>query len=426
MQNAIYKSAPPSFNCLATRHLVLSEIIINFVEYKKQYNNILIMVDFELDPKVAEAAGLVIDPVLNLYVPKVRKGFKPPEKNIPTVTWPQGTPAPAQSLNLNPGAAIWNKIYLDKNALAKNIWHSENSIKKGYDPITDTWSPHKSIEGGADTIGPGLKTINKERAEIIKSYNNKVPTSVLNTWLAEEITDNEAALKKHFGDKWNDLDGNVKAGLIDMRHQLGSLGEFKKLLKAVEDKDLTALQAESKTYYKSNNGQKVFDKGRYDFRLKNYFQSFQEGGRFQYYIPKGQEGLKTQWGAKTAPYEGVPAVVKRSQTSPANFIQRMLSQDPQSIPDWSQEGYHSTVKMASSEDNEGNGVIFPMVQKDPKTGKLIDYTRPPYRMPDAGYNKAVQNGDTIQTDPRTALEFGQEYKYYYPGFQEYGTPIKKK
>ena len=33
----------------------------------------------------------------------------------------------------------------------------ENSIKRGYDPGTNTWTPHESLEGGTKTVGYGHK-----------------------------------------------------------------------------------------------------------------------------------------------------------------------------------------------------------------------------------------------------------------------------
>ena len=52
-----------------------------------------------------------------------------------------------------------------------------------------------------------------------------------------------------------------------MRHNLGSLGKFPKLIKAIKNKDLRGIQEESKTTDVDKFGKTVFDERRWDRRV---------------------------------------------------------------------------------------------------------------------------------------------------------------
>lgn len=171
---------------------------------------------------------------------------------------------------------------INYDLLIKNIWEDENDVKKGYDKKTDTWTPHNSPEGGDTTLGPGLKTLSPERRRKIAELKNKIPTDLLTTWLKEDIQIHEQALQKEFKDEWKDIPANIKMGLIDMRHNLGSLGSFQKLLQAVKDKDIKEIQKQSKTTYKSANGKIVFDERRWNRRIQKYFNKWKMGGSVNY------------------------------------------------------------------------------------------------------------------------------------------------
>lgn len=177
-----------------------------------------------------------------------------------------------------------DKVYspYDPDKLVNNIYEDENDIKKGYDPKTNTWTFHKSVEGGSDSIGPGFKTLTKERKEYIKKHGNKVSDDVLRSWLKEDIYQHDQKLQQELGQTWNQLPPHIKMGLIDMRHNLGSLSNFPKLIKAIQNKDLRGIQEESKTTYIDKSGKRVFDERRWNRRVQKYFNSWEMGGSINY------------------------------------------------------------------------------------------------------------------------------------------------
>ena len=70
----------------------------------------------------------------------------------------------------------------------------------------------------------------------------------------------------------------IKEGLADIRYQVGSLGGFPKLLRAVAKGDLNGMRRESRVMYRNNNtGKMEYDKRRHEARQRNYFH-YQYGG----------------------------------------------------------------------------------------------------------------------------------------------------
>ena len=97
----------------------------------------------------------------------------------------------------------------------------------------------------------------------------------------------------------------------------------------------------------------------------------------------------------------------------AEFYKRV--QDPkESITDW-ETGLPATHKMAYVTDDDG-AIVYPEVQKI--NDKLVDFTRPPYKE-SAGFESAMQRGDTIRMTPKEAEYWTQHYKEFYPGFKKY-------
>lgn len=65
---------------------------------------------------------------------------------------------------------------------------------------------------------------------------------------------------------------NIKMGLMDMKHQLGSLGIYKKMLTAVANGNQQGIQKESKVSYPSEKtGNMIYDKRRHKMRNETYF-----------------------------------------------------------------------------------------------------------------------------------------------------------
>ena len=291
----------------------------------------------------------------------------------------------------------------DPDKLVNSIYEDENDVKKGYDPKTNTWTFHKSVEGGSDTIGPGFKTLSKERKEYIKKHGNKVSDNVLRSWLKEDIYQHDQKLQQELGQTWNQLPPHIKMGLIDMRHNLGSLSNFPKLIKAIQNKDLRGIQEESKTTYVDKSGKRVFDERRWNRRVQKYFHSWEMGGSINY-ISQFKNGGK------------LIDLINRSNSKNVDFINRLKDPDRKTIPDWENPKKICTHKISWATDDKGNAIIYPQVQN--VNGELIDFSDPKYNKWD-GYKNAINQGDTIQTTKKLAKEYSKNYKKFYPGFTKY-------
>lgn len=70
----------------------------------------------------------------------------------------------------------------------------------------------------------------------------------------------------------------IKEGLADIRYQVGSLGGFPKLLRAVAKGDLNGMRRESRVMYRNNNtGKMEYDKWRHESRCRGFFHYGQGG-----------------------------------------------------------------------------------------------------------------------------------------------------
>ena len=298
-----------------------------------------------------------------------------------------------------------DKVYspYDPDKLVNSIYEDENDIKKGYDPKTNTWTFHKSVEGGSDSIGPGFKTLSKERKEYIKKHGNKVSDDVLRSWLKEDIYQHDQKLQQELGQTWNQLPPNIKMGLIDMRHNLGSLSNFPKLIKAIQNKDLKGIQEESKTTYVDKSGKRVFDERRWKRRVQKYFNSWETGGSINY-ISQFKSGGK------------LIDLINRTNSKNVDFINRLKDPNRKTITNWENPNQISTHKISYATDDEGNAIIYPQVQN--VNGQLIDFTNPKYDKWD-GYKNAINQGDTIQTTVKLAKKYSKNNKKFYPEFTKY-------
>lgn len=130
--------------------------------------------------------------------------------------------------------------------------------------------------------------------------------------------------------------------------------------------------------------------------IKKHYNSFADGGRVD--------------NPPTDP-------VLKGRQPKANFYQRLLNPNRQTIPDWQHKGNIATHKMsyATNEDNT-KAVVYPEVQEI--NGKLYDFTDPRNKEGKwAAYDRAVQTGDTIQMTPAQAEWWTRHYKEFYPSFE---------
>ena len=100
------------------------------------------------------------------------------------------------------------------------------------------------------------------------------------------------------------------------------------------------------------------------------------------------------------------ALVQRiNATSNADFVKRLLDEKRKTIP--AEDGKVMTHRLGYVEE-DGHAVVFPDVQSDGDSLRLFPYPE--------SYERAVQNGDTVQMSPRDARMFTTNYKKYYPSF----------
>lgn len=99
----------------------------------------------------------------------------------------------------------------------------------------------------------------------------------------------------------------------------------------------------------------------------------------------------------------------------AEFYQRLLDPNRNTIKDWESDNV-ATHKMSYVTEGD-KAVVYPEVQNI--NGKLVDFTRPPYNKW-AGYESAIQRGDTIQMTPKEAEYWTKNYKNFYPNFAKGG------
>ena len=98
-----------------------------------------------------------------------------------------------------------------------------------------------------------------------------------------------------------------------------------------------------------------------------------------------------------------------------DFINRLKDPNREVIQDWADPSSIATHKMGWSDDGI-YGYVYPSVQKDKRTGKLIDYTAPPYSL-EAAKQEAYKTGEMLKMKKQFADWFTQNYKKYFPGFK---------
>lgn len=134
--------------------------------------------------------------------------------------------------------------------LLNRIKQYENSIKKGYNPETDMWMPHESLEGGAPTIAYGDKLHTGK-------YTPQQTRKILEMGITGEQADQ--ALKRNIFKAQQDaqdimerkgiknLDPVQKEALTEMVFQMGKKGvlDFPNMIKALQRGDLNNAYVEA-------------------------------------------------------------------------------------------------------------------------------------------------------------------------------------
>lgn len=103
------------------------------------------------------------------------------------------------------------------------IKQEENSIKMGFNKVTQTWFSHVSLEGGTDTIGYGhkLTTLEDKQGAIIIN-GNKVSLSrgltdeQVDDLLLQDLSKHESIAKRHFGKAWETMSRSVQLLAVEI------------------------------------------------------------------------------------------------------------------------------------------------------------------------------------------------------------------
>lgn len=129
-----------------------------------------------------------------------------------------------------------------KKELMDRLKKYENSIQKGLDPVTGRYFPHKSIEGGRDTLAFGDKLLEGKYTpeELDKFYKYGMTQEEADEALMRNIKEAEQGAERIIASKGiQGLDPVQKEALTEMVFQMGVTGTkgFPAMLEALKMKD---------------------------------------------------------------------------------------------------------------------------------------------------------------------------------------------
>lgn len=134
----------------------------------------------------------------------------------------------------------------------KRVENSKNNPKGGYNAETDRWYPHKSVEGGSDTVAWGFKLGNNPTVDSLITSQGYLTGSQADSLLRARV--NKDALKasavydKKFGNgEWSKLSNEAQSILTDYQFNPG-ISSFPKLMKAFYDDDIEEIYKQFKRY----------------------------------------------------------------------------------------------------------------------------------------------------------------------------------
>ena len=133
----------------------------------------------------------------------------------------------------------------------------ENTIKSnGYDKNLDKWTPQASVEGGAKTIGKGLK-MNNKNTDWYKLYEKQgyLTNAQMEKGVAEMIALHYENAKKTYNNiygenAWENLGPDMQAWLAEYSYN-GVVGQFKNFMQGIHDNDFDKIYSE---YIRTTNG----------------------------------------------------------------------------------------------------------------------------------------------------------------------------
>ena len=124
----------------------------------------------------------------------------------------------------------------------------ENSLKSGYRKAEDKWYPHKSPEGGKDTVGFGHKLIGPDANKYNKGLTTKEAENLLDSDILKHQTVAENLIDKKYGKgTFDSLPQDSQMLLVDYAYN-GVLNSFPTFTDALVKGDKTTMLKEYKRY----------------------------------------------------------------------------------------------------------------------------------------------------------------------------------
>ena len=165
----------------------------------------------------------------------------------------------------------------DPKRIVANLWQFENPQRRGF--VNGLYYPFVTVNGNTD-IGAGID-MSKQTAAFRKEAQRGLTPQLMNQELYKRANEHlrkvDTALRRYTNYP-DTVSPQIKEGLADIRYQVGSLGGFPKLLRAVAKGDLNGMRRESRVMYRNNNtGKMEYDKRRHEARCRGFFHYGQGG-----------------------------------------------------------------------------------------------------------------------------------------------------
>jgi GH24 family phage-related lysozyme (muramidase) len=144
------------------------------------------------------------------------------------------TPSPAITQTAQKSTSVVNSSFVDY------IKRVENSGKAGYDKNKKLWFPHKSFEGGSDTIGYGHKIQSGE------DFSKGITDAQAEDLLKKDLQKAQDQVKKELGGQ--QISQKQMEMFVDFVFNMGTLKKFPKFTQAALKNDVEAMKGQYKRF----------------------------------------------------------------------------------------------------------------------------------------------------------------------------------
>jgi GH24 family phage-related lysozyme (muramidase) len=144
------------------------------------------------------------------------------------------TPAPAITQTAQKSTSVVNSSFVDY------IKRVENSGKAGYDKNKKLWFPHKSFEGGSDTIGYGHKIQSGE------DFSKGITDAQAEDLLKKDLQKAQDQVKKELGGR--QISQKQMEMFVDFVFNMGTLKKFPLFTQAALQNDLKGMKDQYKRF----------------------------------------------------------------------------------------------------------------------------------------------------------------------------------